>query len=585
MSKNKRTYRAIDLYSGVGGWGLGLRMAGIEVIASYDIWGPANETNRKNNRHPVHKVDVRKLALEDLPTNIDIVVGSPPCTQFSYSNRGGSGDIDDGLTDVVKFLEIVSHVRPKIWAMENVPRLADIIGAELSPRGRLARFRTLNIECRIVNIEEFGLPQKRRRCIAGNFDFELLKSYTGTTPRLTLGHVVAALAASSIIDPIYRVPVAGGQIVDHQYEESLDDEEQRINQANKQVHPVYNVMSFPDRIERTVRTITATCTRVSRESVVIEDSRNHGKFRRLTVRERASLQGFPLTFQFYAASYGNKLRMVGNAFPPVFSYYLGQAFRSVPCKELLGPEHAIAKFKPPKTLAQNSSPDPHGSLYPWNRTFRFAIPSLHLKSGVRFELRNVCRRNSVRWEIAFFFGSARAIRRLPLDEELLKRVRAKLGRLYQTELKSELDRFREFLKSADVPHMQDLWSRRGFGRIPPFAVLDALDQLARKLIPILDKHQAGSTEVVRDALEAKYVKAASHLSGYAKLLNHAPLIAAGFLVAASANIEFKRHSEQISLNRHKSDRHDGRKFTYQRGTKRAYGTYTEVEHEARIGGS
>jgi DNA (cytosine-5)-methyltransferase 1 len=140
MSKNKRTYRAIDLYSGVGGWGLGLRMAGIEVIASYDIWGPANETNRKNNRHPVHKVDVRKLALEDLPTNIDIVVGSPPCTQFSYSNRGGSGDIDDGLTDVVKFLEIVSHVRPKIWAMENVPRLADIIGAELSPRGRLARF-------------------------------------------------------------------------------------------------------------------------------------------------------------------------------------------------------------------------------------------------------------------------------------------------------------------------------------------------------------------------------------------------------------------------------------------------------------
>src|SRR3546814_17970495 len=110
-----RKPRAIDLYSGVGGWSLGLRLAGIDVIASYEHWGPANETNFKNNLHQAQTVDIRRLSLEDLPSDIDVVVGSPPCTQFSYSNRGGSGDLEDGLVDIVRFLTIVDHLKPRVW--------------------------------------------------------------------------------------------------------------------------------------------------------------------------------------------------------------------------------------------------------------------------------------------------------------------------------------------------------------------------------------------------------------------------------------------------------------------------------------
>ena len=104
--------RAIDLYSGVGGWSLGLRLAGVEVVASYERWGPANETYFKNNLHQAQTVDIRRLTFAELPKDIDIVVGSPPCTQFSFSNRGGSGDIDDGLEDIVRFLGVVEHLRP-----------------------------------------------------------------------------------------------------------------------------------------------------------------------------------------------------------------------------------------------------------------------------------------------------------------------------------------------------------------------------------------------------------------------------------------------------------------------------------------
>ena len=97
--------RAIDLYSGVGGWSLGLRLAGVEVVASYERWAPANQTNFKNNKHPSHTVDIRNLEESDLPSDISIVVGSPPCTQFSLSNRGGAGNIEDGLTDVENFFQ------------------------------------------------------------------------------------------------------------------------------------------------------------------------------------------------------------------------------------------------------------------------------------------------------------------------------------------------------------------------------------------------------------------------------------------------------------------------------------------------
>ena len=52
----KKPLRAIDLYSGIGGWGLGLKLAGIDVVASFEHWGPANETNFKNNHHQAQTV-------------------------------------------------------------------------------------------------------------------------------------------------------------------------------------------------------------------------------------------------------------------------------------------------------------------------------------------------------------------------------------------------------------------------------------------------------------------------------------------------------------------------------------------------
>ncbi len=476
MAVKTRRLRAIDLYSGVGGWSLGLHLSGIDVVASYDCWGAANETNFKNNGHQAQTIDIRRLELADLPKDIDVVVGSPPCTQFSYSNRGGLGDISDGLRDIVKFLDIVDHLNPRIWAMENVPRIARIMETELKPGGKLRRFKHLDAKLLVVNMEEFGLPQRRRRCIVGNFDSQLLLSYRGGLPARTLGDVIRALGADPVIDPLYGIKIPRKDLRDQIIEAPLDAEEERINRAGKVAHPVYNSMSFPDPLNRSVRTITATCTRVCRESIIIEHAGKGGKLRRLTVRERASLQGFPVTYQFYCSSFSQKIRMVGNAIPPLFTYYLGHAFRGTAPETVPVLPSVGSKLKSPNPQSFDSLPSKAGTIYVEQRTFRFAIPSLRLKSGVRFELTNDFSIGNPGWRVAFYFGTSKAIQTLELNEALFSYIARRMPKSIYSKVANELSILSDSIAQADIENLQRVWSRRGPGLTRPFMILDELDE-------------------------------------------------------------------------------------------------------------
>src|SRR3546814_5341181 len=80
--------------------------------------------------------------------------------------------------------------------------------------------------------------------------------------------------------------------------------------------------------------------------------------------------------------------MIGNAVPPAFAYLMGHVLQDHPAGEVQPlSEVAKALVRPVPTPAE-TPPDRAGARYPTTRTFRFAIPSLQLKSGVRFEFRN-----------------------------------------------------------------------------------------------------------------------------------------------------------------------------------------------------
>lgn len=534
---NLKPLRAIDLYSGVGGWSLGLRLAGIEVVSSFELWGPANETNFKNNAHQAQTVDIRRLSLEDLPSDIDLVVGSPPCTQFSYSNRGGGGDLLDGLEDIRHFLRIVAHLRPRLWAMENVPRVAGILKAALVPGGALEEFVQLGCATHLVDMSSYGVPQRRRRCIAGNFDIDLLKSYAVGAPQLTLGDIVLALSGTSVTDPLYGVTLPQEQLTDHTEETPLSPEETRINRANKQTHTVYNAMPFPDPLNRTVRTITATCTRVSRESIVISPPERPGLFRRLTLRERACLQGFPITFQFYGTSYSQKLRMIGNAVPPAFSYLMGHVLQGSLPSGSPRLRDVGQRLVSPTPLPSATAPDRVGSSYPLTRTFRFAIPSLQLKSGVRFELSNTSRSTDTSWHVGFYFGNSKSIQTLALDAALAGLLTTRMSVTVGMLVRPELEILRGFIGSSDITNMQSLWAHKGPGGTRAFDVLDKLDEYGTRIARMLSDHPAESRYLVELGLRGLGSRELSALPGIAKLARNAPLILAGMLIGSTVNTE------------------------------------------------
>lgn len=530
----------IDLYAGIGGWALGLKLAGIEIIRSYEWWSSAVETHQKNLSSQVISGDIRRLPLTEYPKGVDVVVGSPPCTQFSFANRGGKGNIEEGLKDIYRFLEVVEYLEPRFWIMENIPRVAQILNTLLQPGERLNKFAHLfgpepNVQ--IVDMSEFGLPQRRKRMIAGNFPNSLLLDYRNYCQRKTLGAVVRELSNPQIKDPNYKLTVSSRELTEQGLEEPLNLEELRLNREAKQYHPVYNVMEFPDPLDREARTVTATCTRVSRESIVIESPRAKGRFRRLTIRERATLQGFPITYQFFGHSYSEKIKMIGNALPPVLAYYIGQAINGT-C-----PEKLVVLEKLPFRIAKSSArpidTEPHkaGRTYPANRSFRFAVPNLRFGSGVRFDLFNSFEHQKPRWRVEFYYGTSKSIGKVILNQSLLGKVEVEIATLRGlSDVRRHLGAIDSVISKNAIADLQLVWAQKRQG-IHPFEILDAIGRAFLKIMEDIKGIDECRIErlVVEEMGKDRTMGWVDSPSGKKKIRKYAIDIFVGFLIGSYVN--------------------------------------------------
>jgi DNA (cytosine-5)-methyltransferase 1 len=528
----RHSVKAIDLYAGIGGWSVGLKLAGIDVVASYEWWDAANETHAKNMSANVVQADIRTLPLSDLPKDVDIVVGSPPCTQFSYANRGGSGDVSDGFKDIRKFFEVIDHLKPKFWAMENVPRVANLLNDRDVRNNVLGSLAYLldNATIAIVDCSDFGTPQKRKRCIAGNFNFDLLEAYKARVRPLSLGDVLKSLDSPLIQDPNYRILLPCSEVTGLALEAQLSSEELRMNRDAKTFHPIYNNMPFPDPLDVASRTITATCTRVSRESVIVEFPHGCGHFRRLSVRERAVAQGFPITYQFHAANYTSQLKMIGNAIPPNVTYAIANAMMSVSV-DCFVPTQEVQFFDYSRIVpAPELEPDTQGRNYRAQRSFAAAIPNLRFKSGMRFELNNG--KGTGNWSIEFFFGDSKRIHSIPLDQSLKNEIEEAVS----------VDAVSKVLEIASVnveklirdcrPHLlQSVWIGAADG-MHPHAVVDALGEIALATIQGLSGF--AFEELVEGIIIARMSKG-SAFSGGQKVAKYANEVLVGLQIGSVFN--------------------------------------------------
>ena len=324
------TLSAIDLFSGCGGLTLGLKQAGFRVIGAVEREPLASSAYAAN--HPdvaVWRRDIRSLPaarmMRDLGLRrgqLALMAGCPPCQGFSAMRTlNGRVRISDKRNDLIgDFLRFVKCFRPRAVMLENVPGLAG--------DGRFASFcRCLarmgyEVDHRILNACDYGVPQRRRRLIllAGHgvrLDFADPSDSRPTVAQAIAGldrpgssgdaaHDVRENRSERIRRLISLIPKDGGSRTDLPESEQLG-----CHRRCDGFKDVYGRMAW----ESLAPTITGGCFNPSKGRFLHPE-----QDRAITLREAALLQSFPADYEF-PESLRNKSAvalMIGNALPPEF---------------------------------------------------------------------------------------------------------------------------------------------------------------------------------------------------------------------------------------------------------------------------
>lgn len=338
-------YTCIDSFSGAGGLSLGLKYAGYDILLSFDNEESCVRTQLQNSKYLNHKasvLDITSVSAEELLDSCKIergelflFAGGPPCQGFSIQRIGKDEDERNSL--IGQYIDKVIAMGPKYFLMENVPGITGKRG-KLLLRQALEKARENNyyIHEKIINAQDFGVPQRRKRLIivgeylgqtdAPNFTFPEPNVGLITTVRSTIAHLPEppkdGTDHSAFVhhrrDKLSELnlerirALKPGQGRDF-LPESLLADCHKIGSSIIGHRNVYGRMPWDD----VAPTITARF-----------DSFTRGLFghpeqdRSISLREGALLQTFPIDYIF-AGTKVEIARQIGNAVPPKLAQVLG----------------------------------------------------------------------------------------------------------------------------------------------------------------------------------------------------------------------------------------------------------------------
>lgn len=175
----KHHIKVVELFAGVGGFRIGLEGASdaYETIWN-NQWEPSTQHQdaslvykaRFGVKGHVNR-DINLVKTDEIPDH-DLLVGGFPCQDYSVAatlSRSGGIEGKKGVLwwQIYRILEEKGNKRPKYIFFENVDRL---LNSPATQRGRdfaiiLASLSDLgyDVEWRIINAADYGMPQRRRR--------------------------------------------------------------------------------------------------------------------------------------------------------------------------------------------------------------------------------------------------------------------------------------------------------------------------------------------------------------------------------------------------------------------------------------
>ena len=320
--------KAISLFAGAGGDSLGMKMAGIEVVAFLENDTDAIYTH-KRNFDKCHHIgssvggDITKIPDEEFKKygDVDIIFAGFPCQGFSNAGKKRPDDPRNSLFREV--VRVTSILQPRFVIGENVKGIL----TRRTSDGKMVVdeivdcFKQIgyNVQYKLYDMS-FCIPQSRKRVIflvskteAQMPDFEDIRKPV----RDVLEDTVAG-----------TIPYDGSLCPEHKFFDvsSVASETRVKPMLSKNVSR--NLLKFGVgvpygggeilNLDNPSKTITCSYSYCPKIYVPIRVNDKH-YLRCYTIKELSRIQGFPDNFIF-EGSEASIIRQIGNAVPPLFVY-------------------------------------------------------------------------------------------------------------------------------------------------------------------------------------------------------------------------------------------------------------------------
>lgn len=311
--------RVISLFSGAGGLDLGFVQMGFSIVWANDIDPDAVRTYQANLGNHIVLGDISEVDVTTLP-DCDVLIGGFPCQGFSEANtKRGMGDARNQLYK--QYLRVLREKRPAVFVAENVRGILTIAGGE-AIRTIVGDFSDAGyrVQYRLLNAADYGVPQQRRRVFIVGIRNDLDADFLYPSPTNEKNGEGGLAPWKSVRAALSGIPDPDGP-----------DADKVPNNTYSKYKMVMNGYLGKRPLDPDSPAPTVTARGDRKGGVVVLPNPLHN--RRMTVRELATIQDFPLDYRFCGAQ-TDCYRQIGNAVPVGLARAVATSVMGV-CSEVL----------------------------------------------------------------------------------------------------------------------------------------------------------------------------------------------------------------------------------------------------------